>query len=187
MKILIVEDDVISRKLLNRLLKSWGHKVIQAENGLAGWEMWKEHRCPLVISDWLMPNMSGIDLCQKIRSVKQARYTYFIMLTSMKSKDNYMQAMDAGVDDFMSKPYDKNRIFARVRIAERILNLQTEINTLADLLPICVYCKNVRDDNNYWQRVESYLKDHADVEFSHSVCPECYLKVVEPQLKKLDE
>jgi hypothetical protein len=87
----------------------------------------------------------------------------------------------------MIKPYDQNLIFARIRIAERILNLQTEINTLADLLPICIYCKNIRDDNNYWQRVESYLKERIDIEFSHSVCPDCYEKKVKPQLKELND
>lgn len=187
MQILIAEDDKISRKLLTRLLKGFGHKVIQAENGLEGWSLWLEHRYPLVISDWIMPDMSGIELCQKIRSVNQTKYTYIIMLTSMTGRDNYNEAMDAGVDDFMTKPFDRDLIYTRIRVAERILNLQQEISTLSGLLPICSYCKNIRDDNNYWLRVESYFKKHSDVQFSHGICPDCYEKIVKPKLEKLGD
>jgi CheY-like chemotaxis protein len=185
MLILIAEDDKISRKLLSKLLISFGHTVIEAENGLDGWTKWLEHKCSLLISDWIMPDMTGIELCQKIRSVDQPRYTYIIMLTSMAGRDNYNKAMDAGVDDFMTKPFEKDLIYTRIRVAERILNLQQEISTLSGLLPICSYCKKIRDDNKYWQRVESYLEKISDVKFSHGVCPDCYENTIKPKLKNM--
>jgi len=187
MQILITEDDKVSRKLLNRLLNNFGHEVIEAENGLEGWNKWLEYRYQLLILDWIMPDMSGIELCQKIRSVNQLRYTYIIMLTSMSGRDNYNTAMEAGVDDFMTKPFDKDLIYTRIKVADRIINLQHEISTLSGLLPICSYCKKIRDDNNYWERVESYIEKASDVRFSHGVCPECYEKEMKPRLKQIKD
>ena len=185
MLILLAEDDNVSRKLLSRLLINLGHTVIEAENGLAGWSKWLEHKCSIVISDWIMPDMTGIELCQKIRTTDQTRYTYIIMLTGMSGRDNYNKAMDAGVDDFMIKPFDRDLIYTRIRVAERILNLQQEVSTLSGLLPICSYCKKIRDDNKYWQRVESYLEKISDLKFSHGVCPDCYEKKIKPDLKRI--
>jgi sigma-B regulation protein RsbU (phosphoserine phosphatase) len=185
MTILIAEDDLVCRKLLCRFVKGLGHRVVQAENGLMAWDLWLEYRSPLIISDWLMPDMSGIELCQKIRSFHQNKYTYIIMITSMSGKENHLQAMDAGVDDFMNKPFDRDCVYARIRVAQRILNMQKEINTLSGLLPICTYCKNIRDDQNYWQRVEAYIERNSDVRFSHGVCPDCYEKYLKPQMVKL--
>lgn len=185
MLILLAEDDKVSRKLLSRLLTNFGHTVIEAENGLDGWSKWLEHKCSLVISDWIMPDMTGIELCQKIRTTDQPRYTYIIMLTGMSGRDNYNKAMDAGVDDFMIKPFDRDLIYTRIRVAERILNLHNEVSTLSGLLPICSYCKKIRDDNKYWQRVESYLEKISDLKFSHGVCPDCYEKKIKPDLKRI--
>lgn len=185
MNILVAEDDKISRKLLTKLLNNLGHTVVEAENGIEAWSKWLEHKCSLLISDWIMPDMSGIELCQKIRAVDQSRYTYIIMLTSMAGRDNYNTAMDAGVDDFMTKPFERDLIYTRIRVAERILSLQQEISTLSGLLPICSYCKKIRDDNKYWQRVESYLEKISDVKFSHGVCPDCYESKIKPKLEQL--
>jgi len=185
MQILIAEDDLIFRKLLSRLLTNLGHEVIQADDGLKAWNLWLIHRSPLVISDWLMPKMSGLDLSHKIRSYDQAKYTYIIMLTSQSGKQNYMQAMDSGVDDFMTKPFDRDTVCTRINVAERIINLQAENIILSGLLPICSYCKNIRDDKNYWQKVESYLENKSSVRFSHGICPDCYEKHLKPQIADL--
>ncbi len=185
MQILIAEDDGLSRNILSRALKSLDHKILTAEDGLIAWNIWQKERCPLIISDWLMPDMSGIELCQKIRAQKQLRYTYIIMLSSMVGRENHLKAMDAGVDDFMTKPFDRDQVFARIRVAERILNLQIEVNTLTDLITICCYCKSIRDDKNYWQQVESYIARFSNVRFSHGICPDCYEKISRPQLDRL--
>lgn len=93
--------------------------------------------------------------------------------------------MNAGIDDFMAKPLDRDLIWMRLKVAERILRYTTEISNLESMLPICSYCKNVRDDNNYWQQVETYLNNRAGTTFTHSVCPKCYASKVKPELDKL--
>jgi DNA-binding response OmpR family regulator len=187
MDILIVEDDHPSRKILSLTLKTLEHNVDEAENGKEGWEMWQCKKYQLVISDWVMPDMSGLDLCRLIREKNLSKYTYFIMLTMMSGKEKFLTAMEAGVDDFIQKPFDRDQLFARIRVATRILNLHTEISTLSGLVPICSYCKKIRDDKNYWQRVESYIESKSDAKFSHGICPDCYINVMKPKLDELKQ
>ena len=99
----------------------------------------------------------------------------------------FMEAMQAGIDDFLAKPLDRDQIWIRLKVAERILRYTTEISHLESMLPICSYCKTVRDDNNYWQQVETYISLRTGASFSHSVCPSCYTKKVKPQLDGLKE
>jgi DNA-binding response OmpR family regulator len=187
MKILIAEDDLISRNLLKKTLKQFGHEVDAFENGKDAWKAYDAEPYRVVVSDWLMPQMDGLDFCRKIRSRIATEYTYFILLTAnvQQGNDTYMEAMNAGIDDFMTKPLDRDMIWMRLKVAERILRYTTEISNLESMIPICSYCKKVRDDNNYWQQVETYLSNRTGTSFSHSVCPTCYDKVVKPQLKNL--
>ena len=185
MNILIAEDDIIYRKILQWALKSLKHNVEVAKNGSIAWEIWQKKQHQLIISDWVMPGMTGIELCQKIRAHNQLRYTYIIMLSKMGGRKNYLKAMDAGVDDFISKPFYREQVLARIRVAERILSLQSEISNLSELLPICSYCKRIRDDENYWEKVESYIKKFTNVRFSHGICPDCYDNISKPQLDLL--
>ena len=89
------------------------------------------------------------------------------------------------MDDFLTKPLDLQEIWMRLRVAERILRYATEVRQLEAFLPICGYCKKVRDDQNYWQQIESYINERTGTDFSHSVCPDCYQRVVMPELEKL--
>jgi DNA-binding response OmpR family regulator len=91
--------------------------------------------------------------------------------------------MEAGADDFITKPFDSEQLAARIRVAERILKLQSEVKQLAGLMPICSYCKKIRNDKNYWQQVEEYVGQRTDAKFTHSFCPECYEKAI----KQLDQ
>jgi len=91
--------------------------------------------------------------------------------------------MDAGVDDFLSKPIDVQELWMRLHVAERILKYTTRVRQLEQLLPICSYCKKVRDDHNYWQQIENYIKARTGSELSHSVCPDCYQRIVVPDLQ----
>lgn len=93
-----------------------------------------------------------------------------------------MEAMNAGIDDFLAKPLDRDQIWMRLRVAERILKFATTIQELDNMLPICSYCKKVRDDNNYWHQVETDLSKRLDTSFSHSVCPTRHEKEVKPQI-----
>jgi phosphoserine phosphatase RsbU/P len=175
LKILIAEDENVSRVVLEASLKKRGHEVIAVENGLKAWEAFQGEYFPVLISDWLMPEMDGLALFRKIRELPRDSYTYLVLLTSLEGKTNYLEAMDAGADDFMTKPFDADQLTARIQVADRILGLHKHVTQLEGLLPICCSCKKIRDGST-WQRVESYIEIHSEARFTHGYCPECYDK-----------
>src|SRR6185436_6067337 len=124
MKILIAEDDKDSRDLLSWLLQKLGYQVVATENGKEAWESYRRGRFRLVISDLLMPDIDGLELVRRIRANKQAKYTYIILITALIGKKDYLEGMDAGADDFVTKPFDPDELKARLRVAERIISFQ---------------------------------------------------------------
>jgi DNA-binding response OmpR family regulator len=179
MKILIAEDDPVSAKILQFTLENGGHEVMAVTSGEAGWELFNKEPTRVVISDWMMPDLDGLGLCGKIRARPRTDYTYFILLTAIHTgRENLRKAMNAGVDDFLTKPLDREAIMMRLRVAERIVEFTHQIRQLKELIPICMYCKKVRDDSNYWQAVESYIAHHTGSSFSHGICPDCFEKHV---------
>lgn len=177
MKILIAEDDPVSVKILQFTLQHFGHEVVTAASGSEAWEIFDRDPVRVIVSDWMMPGLDGLQLCQKVRERPKTDYTYFILLTAINTgRDNLRKAMDAGIDDFLSKPLDREAIQMRLRVAERILEFTTQIRQLKELIPICMYCKRVRDDTNYWDQVETYIHTHTGSNFSHGICPDCFDK-----------
>jgi len=185
-KILAVEDDPVARAILHQALHRLGHEVIDASDGAEALRLLEKDPVRVIVSDWMMPEMDGLALCRAVRGRLAADYVYFILLTSRTADvDNQREAIEAGVDDFLSKPLNSQDIWMRLRVAERILRYATEVRQLEAFLPICGYCKKVRDDHNYWQQIESYINERTGTDFSHSVCPDCYQRVVMPELEKL--
>jgi phosphoserine phosphatase RsbU/P len=178
LKILVAEDENVSREVLEASLKKRGHEVVALENGLKAWEAIEREYFPVIISDWLMPVMDGLALFRKIRGLPRDNYSYLVLLTSLEGKTNYLEAMDAGADDFMTKPFDADQLTARIQVANRILNLHSHVNQLEGLLPICCSCKKIRDGKGNWQRVEKYIEVHSEVQFTHGYCPECFEKLM---------
>lgn len=175
MKILIAEDDTIAAKVLRLTLQALHHEVVVARDGKEAWEIFDREPTRIVVSDWMMPGVDGLELCSRIRNRAQTPYTYFIMLTAAQTcDDDYTLAMDSGVDDFLTKPLNREMLRTRLRVAERILRYTTEIKLLKELIPICTYCHKVRDDGDYWERVDTYIKARTGTRFSHGVCPECF-------------
>jgi len=129
MNVLVADDDDIIRLLLSSALTKLGHNVHQATDGREAWEAWHSGQFPLVISDWMMPDLDGLEFCRRIRAERRADYTYIVLLTSRAGKANYLEAMSAGADDFITKPFEKDALAARVRVAERILGLQASLRT----------------------------------------------------------
>lgn len=183
MQILLADDDATTRLTVAAVLKAAGHSVNPAVDGEEAWAMLQIAKFPVVVSDWYMPNLEGPELCRRIRERRDPSYTYFILITARGGRDQYLAAMDAGVDDFVTKPVDAEELVARVRVAERILGLRNELKQLEGLLPICSYCKRIRGDNDTWAPLEGYIEKRSAAEFSHGICPDCYAKYVEPQLK----
>jgi DNA-binding response OmpR family regulator len=179
MNILIVDDEPTSRLILEATLKRLGHQTGTARDGQQALEAFKLGRFQVVISDQLMPGMDGLELCRRVRGAQRPQYTYFMLLTSIGGKSSYLDGMRAGADDFITKPFDEEILAARLAVAQRILNLQSEVRQLAGLLPICSLCKKVRDDQNYWHQVESYISLHTEATFTHSYCPDCFQRLKE--------
>jgi sigma-B regulation protein RsbU (phosphoserine phosphatase) len=173
MKILVAEDDAVSSLVLTAQLRKLGYEVITADNGRDGWYLYRRQGPRIVITDWMMPVIDGLELTRMIRNDPRAMYTYVIILTALGGKGSYVEGMNAGADDFVTKPFDVDTLNARLRVAERVLSLQAEVNQLQGLLPICAYCKRIRDEKNAWQPLESYVAVRADTSFSHTTCPEC--------------
>jgi DNA-binding response OmpR family regulator len=192
MKILIAEDDPVSRRLLQAALIKWGYEVIVTTNGKEAWKAMQQPGAPsLLVLDWLMPETDGVEVCRQARGNPALKSAYIILLTSRGSKEDIVQGLQAGADDYVTKPFDHGELRARVQVGSRVVQLQAaladrvkeleeaiaNVKQLQGLLPICSYCKKIRDDGNYWHRVESYIAGHANVRFSHGICPDCSSKL----------
>ncbi len=187
MKILTVEDDAVARAVLRQALRRLGHEAVEAVDGENAWDVFQKNEgVRVVVSDWTMPDSDGLALCRRIRARVGAEYTYFILLTSRDAtEENQTVAADAGVDDFLTKPLDFAELWMRLRVAERILRYTTQVRHLEEMLPICSYCRKIRDDQNYWRQLEGYISERTGSDFSHSVCPDCYTRVVIPELEQM--
>lgn len=185
MKVLIVEDDPIARLYIEAALAVLELETVVAADGEEALSLLDAEPIRLVVSDWMMPKIDGLELCRRIRA-RGGEYVYFILLTQMSaSPENEDTAIEAGVDDFLSKPVNPRELKIRLHVARRILEYTARIQRLESFIPICSYCKKVRDDQNYWQRIESYINERTGSEFSHSVCPDCYKVEIVPQLEQL--
>lgn len=130
MRILIVDDDLMATEMLRHALKASGHEVETAGNGLEALEVLQKGACRLVISDWTMPEMDGLELCRRIRSADLGGYVYVILLTARDSQQDTVEGLSAGADDFIPKPFNPTELMLRVRIGERILSLETRDVTI---------------------------------------------------------
>ena len=124
MKVLIADDDPVSRRLLQSDLQKWGYEVTVAMDGAEAWRLFQEGDFALVISDWMMPGLDGPELIRRIRACEKPNYVYTILLTAMSHKEELVQGMEAGADDFVSKPFDRNELHVRLRAGERIFKLE---------------------------------------------------------------
>lgn len=127
MKVLIAEDEAVSRHLLVSYLKQWGHQVVAAPDGAEAWRLFREQEFPLVLSDWVMPEMDGLELIRHIRDRASGAYVYIILLTARSEKQDVIEGLEAGANDFVTKPFDRGELRVRVRAGERIIELEQEL------------------------------------------------------------
>jgi sigma-B regulation protein RsbU (phosphoserine phosphatase) len=197
-KFLIAEDERTSRLLLEAILKKWGYEVIVTCSGDQAWEaMQSENPPPLAILDWKMPGMDGVEICRKVRESLTLASTYIILLTGQRQKEEVVVGLESGANDYIRKPFDREELHARIRVGERVIEMQlalakqvkelqealSQIKTLQGLIPICSYCKKIRNDQNYWQQLEFYISQHSQAVFSHGICPDCIEKIIKPELE----
>ncbi len=183
-KVYIVEDDTTTRRLLKLRVNALGYDPETFENGKDAWQAFSKEQPQIVISDWKMPGLDGLELCNSLRKSYVESYTYFILVTAQRrSRVNLEQAIEAGVDDFLKKPISSDEIWNRLRVAERILGFCNQVKQLENLIPICTYCKSVRNDKDMWEQIEHYVNERTGADFTHSVCPKCLETKVRPQLQ----
>ena len=182
MVVLLAEDDLVTRNALAAILRAQGHEVTEAEDGSQAWGVWQLSAPRVVVADWLMPEMDGLELCRKIRATLDRPYTYFILQTVRQGRESYLEAMDGGIDDFITKPVGAPELAARLRVAERILSLREELLALEGMLSVCSYFKRMRNAEGSWGSLERYIEQHSKAEFTDGVCPDCYEKHLKPQL-----
>jgi sigma-B regulation protein RsbU (phosphoserine phosphatase) len=128
MNVLLVDDDRIALELLARELLDWGYHLFTADNGLSAWELFQQHEFSIVISDWLMPEMDGLELIDRIRAAGSSQYVYCILLTVRSQLDDLIQGMEAGADDFLSKPFEPAELRVRLRAGQRIIELERRLS-----------------------------------------------------------
>lgn len=192
MRILTADDDAMLRHGLSVQLQRWGYEPIVCASGEEARAALRAEDPPQVaILDRSMPGVGGIELCAEIRADHKLKSTYVILLTAHDTRDDILHGLDGGADEYLTKPLDWEMLRARLRTGARIANLQRDlaqrvaelqealanVKRLSGLLPMCAYCKRIRDDGDYWQQLESYLSDHSEAEFSHGICPPCLERV----------
>jgi PleD family two-component response regulator len=190
MRALVADDDRVAAEMLKRALVRWEFEVTVVADGAAAWRHLQEAAAPtLAVLDWMMPNLEGADVCRRVRRDLAHANTYLILLTSLDSRKDLVAGLDAGADDYVVKPFDIEELRARVQVGVRVLTLRQQlaervaelqaalsnVKQLQGLLPICSYCKRIRGDDQYWEQVESYIAERSDAQFSHGICPNCYV------------
>lgn len=179
----IVEDDKPTLKLLENITSMLGYDIASYSDSRVALDAFRKEQPAIVISDWKMPDVDGLQLCEEIRSRPTENYTYFILQTAQRrSQSNLELAIAAGVDEFLKKPISTEEIWNRLRVAERILSFTSQVKQLESLIPICCYCKKVRNDDDLWEQIEQYVNERTGADFTHSICPSCMEKHVRPEL-----
>lgn len=202
MRVLVVDDDAMVRRLLQTTLTRWDYEVVIATDGEKAWEILKRDDAPsLALMDWTMPRMDGLELCKRVRTLKRSPRPYLIFLTAKGRIEDIVTGLEAGADDYMIKPFEREELRARIHAGLRVIELERSladrvaeledalyrVKLLQGLIPICAWCKKVRDDRNYWQQVEQYVTEHSEARFTHSICPDCRAKYVEPEIQRARE
>jgi sigma-B regulation protein RsbU (phosphoserine phosphatase) len=201
LRVLVADDEPVSRTVVAAMLRKSGYDVQIVADGEQAWAALQRPDPPhLAVVDWMMPGIDGVEVCRRLRRLETSTPTYVILLTSRDAAADIVEGLHAGADDYVTKPPHEEELLARVSVGARVISLQqtladrvrkleealSNVKQLQGLLPICSYCKRIRDDQNYWQQVESYITVHSGVQFSHSYCPDCFEKYVQPQLDALD-
>ncbi len=185
--ILVADDDAVGLELVSRVLRKSGHHVMATGDGARAWEMIQALKPPLVVLDWDMPSLDGLEVLRRLRLRFERTPPYVIMLTSHTQVKDRVRGLTIGADDYLTKPFDAAELAARVQVGLRVVRLQqalaarvdelehalTHVHRLEQLLPICAHCKRIRSDEGRWQELEGFLATHAGVRFSHGACPTC--------------
>ena len=190
-KVLVADDDAIARRFLESALARSGYDVLAVSGGGEAWRVLSEPDAPPVaVLDWMMPELTGVEVCEKVRAARLPMTPYLIVLTSRGETGDIVRALRGGADDHITKPFEVEELRARVSVGVRIATLQRQlaervhaleealahVQQLQGLIPICAWCRQVRNDGNFWEQVDSYLAKRSRLQFTHAICPACRAK-----------
>ena len=193
-KILVVEDDPFFQRVLQKRIAIDGYQVMVAGDGREGMKAIVTFEPDLVISDWMMPQVDGLELCQSVKTGLREAAPYFILLTAKGEINDRLLGLETGADDYLVKPCDQGELMARVRAGLRIVVLtqelrrtvldlklantdletsRAEVHRLSEMLPVCSSCKRVRSADGMWQEIDQFLRARGQNEFAQDICPNC--------------
>jgi DNA-binding response OmpR family regulator len=190
-KILIAEDEYTTRLMVQVCLENWGYSIESVEDGKKAWDIINQKNPPqIAVLDWEMPGISGIDLCRKIKSLDRSSPIHVILLTARDSKNDISQGFEAGADDYITKPFNDDELGARIRVAERIVTIQSSLNSSLEELrealdmvqsfeepvAVCSKCQKIGAFDGSWRTPEKLLEYPVDPRFIQLDCPSCKAK-----------
>jgi len=192
-RVLVADDDPVAARILSAALRSWDLDVEVVFDGAAAWTSLNLQHTPLAILDWMMPGIDGPELCRRLRANPATANTYILLLTARETSADMVHGLDAGADDYITKPFDREELRARVHVGIRVATLQekledrvdelqqamADVRQLEGFLSICSYCKRIRTEEQSWEQMEQYISDHSHAQFSHGICPSCFDKAKE--------
>jgi len=182
-RVLIVDDELHEIKVLTKFLHD-DYKIMAAKDGESALKIAQGSNPPdLILLDIIMPGLNGYATCEQLKENDTTKNIPVIFVTAISEVMDAARAFEFGAVDYVTKPFNpvtvKARVKTHIQLNDTLQDLQTalsEVKTLRGFLPICSYCKKIRDDKGYWNQIESYIQEHSDAEFSHSVCQECAKK-----------
>jgi sigma-B regulation protein RsbU (phosphoserine phosphatase) len=187
MKLLLIEDHADIAANITEFFEGRGDAVEHVADGAAGLQKALSDPYDAIVLDLLLPGLDGLSLCRQLRHAGRTQVPV-LMLTAKDLLADKIEGFEAGADDYLVKPFDAEELRARVHTGLRIVSLQdrlaeqvavlqeaiANVKQLKGLLPMCSYCKSIRNDGDYWQQLETYISDHSEAEFSHGICPNCF-------------
>lgn len=206
--VLVVDDYAGNVFLASTLLKSAGYEVLEATTGKECLDAVHAHHPDLILLDVMLPDMSGVEICRQIKSDIGLKNIFVILASGIQvSSEHQAEGLDIGADGYITRPISNKEFLARVQAGERIKRAEdalrekereqqalisqlkealAEIKTLKGCIPICAWCKKIRDDEGCWDQLEAYISKHTDASFSHGLCPDC-LEECRVEMKRLSE
>ena len=191
MKILIADDNDAMRRHISFALEEQGHEVLLTKDGEEAWTELQRASAPnMAILDWNMPVLDGPEICKRLREKEKDKPKYLILLTVRNRSEEIAAGLDAGANDYIVKPFDFEELRARISVGKRVIELQQSLSKrvvelqealdhvkkLQGLLPICMHCHKIKNDQKTWQKLEAYIHEHSEAKLSHGLCPDCLKK-----------
>lgn len=199
--ILIVDDDPDILFATSRIVKSMDYKVLNASSGAECRKMVKQYHPGIILLDVVLPDMDGPELCRELKTDPASKNIFIILISGMKtSSEEQAGGLNVGADGYIARPVSNRELKARINAFVRIIKAErdrdrliaelektlSDLKRLSGLLPICMHCKNIRNDRGYWEKIEDYISQHSDAVLSHSICKECADKYY-PELDIYDD